>query len=262
MNTHSAQNLSSTTSTASLAGKIALVTGGTTGIGRASAELFRDAGARVIVTGVDPERLEATKRALEDVVVLRADARAISDAEQVANEIRARFGRLDVVFLNAGIAQLCPFEHVSEAHYQEHLDVNVKGVLFTLQKVLPLLGRGASVIVNTSLAAHKGTANMSVYSMTKGAVSALVRSLAVELAPRGVRVNAISPATVHTPIQGKFGLPSELQAQVERDFSARIPLGRFGEAAEVARVALFLASDAGSYMTGAELPVDGGLAMA
>jgi NAD(P)-dependent dehydrogenase (short-subunit alcohol dehydrogenase family) len=259
MNTSTSPSFSPT---ALLAGKVALVTGGTTGIGRASAELFRDAGARVILTGLDPERLESTRRALEDVVVLRADARSVTDAEQLASEIRTRFGRLDVVFLNAGIAQLCPFENVDEAHYQEHLDVNVKGVLFTLQRVSPLLSRGASVMVNTSLAAHKGIANMSVYSLTKGAVSALVRSLAVELAPRGIRVNAISPATVHTPIQGKFGLPPALQAQVERDFSARIPLGRYGDAAEVARVALFLASDAASYMTGAELPVDGGLAVA
>ena len=247
----------------SLEGKIALITGGTSGIGRASAELFRAAGARVIVTGQDSERVEAARRELSDnVLVLRADARSVPDAERVAAEIRARFGRLDVVFLNAGVAHLRPFEAVDEQHYEEQLDVNVKGVVFTLLKVLPLLARGASVIVNTSLAAHKGTANMSIYSLTKGAVSALVRSLAVELAPRGIRVNAISPATIHTPIQAKFGLPSAIAEQVERDYSARIPLGRYGESMEVARLALILASEASSYVTGIELPVDGGLGIA
>lgn len=246
-----------------LEGKIALVTGGTSGIGRASAELFRDAGARVAVTGRDPERVETARRELpDDFLVLRADARSVADAERVAAEIRSRFGRLDVVFLNAGIAHLRPFEAIDERHHDEQLDVNVKGVVFTLLKLLPLLGQGASVIVNTSLAAHKGTANMSIYSLTKGAVSALVRSLAVELGPRGIRVNAISPATIHTPIQSKFGLPSAIAQQVERDYCARIPLGRYGEAPEVARLALMLASDAASYVTGVELPVDGGLGIA
>jgi NAD(P)-dependent dehydrogenase (short-subunit alcohol dehydrogenase family) len=166
------------------------------------------------------------------------------------------------VFLNAGVAQLRPFEAVDEAHYEEHVDVNVKGVVFSLLKVLPLLGPGASVMVNTSLAAHKGTANMSMYSLSKGAVSSLVRALAVELGGRGIRVNAISPATIKTPIQAKFGLPSAVLTQVAADLSARIPLGRFGEASEVAQAALFLASDASSYITGAELPVDGGFAAA
>lgn len=249
--------------TGSLNGKVALITGGTTGIGRRSAELFHQAGARVIVTGRDPERLAATQRELpDDILVLRADARSVADAERVASEIGARFGRLDVVFLNAGIAELRAFDAIDESHYDEQVDVNVKGVVFTLHKVLPLLARGASVIVNTSLAAHKGTAHLSIYALTKGAVSSLVRSLAVELGPRGVRVNAISPATIHTEIQGKFGLPSELAASIEAEFSRRIPLGRYGEATEVANLALWLASDAASYVTGAELPVDGGLGVA
>jgi NAD(P)-dependent dehydrogenase (short-subunit alcohol dehydrogenase family) len=259
MNTNSNLSISATP----LAGKVALVTGGTSGIGRVTAELFRGAGARVILTGQDADRLETTRRELpEDVVVLRADARSIQDAERVAEEVRSRFGRLDVVFLNAGVAQLRPFDAVDEAHYEEHVDVNVKGVVFTLLKVLPLLGPGASVMVNTSLAAHKGTANMSMYSLSKGAVSSLVRALAVEFAGRGIRVNAISPATIKTPIQVKFGLPSAVLTQLAADLSARIPLGRFGEASEVAQVALFLASDASSYITGAELPVDGGFAAA
>jgi NAD(P)-dependent dehydrogenase (short-subunit alcohol dehydrogenase family) len=247
----------------SLAGKVALITGGTTGIGRACVERFHAAGAQLIVTGENRDRLEQARRELpDDVLLLRADARSLGDAEELAREVRTRFGRLDVLFLNAGIAKLCPFDAVDEAFYDEHLAVNVKGLVFTLQKLLPLIGRGGSVLLNTSLAAHRGAANLSIYSLSKGAVSALGRSLAVELAPRGIRVNAISPATILTPIQGKFGLPPSVAEQVARDYCARIPLGRFGEAHEVADLALLLASDSASYLTGAEIPVDGGLAIA
>lgn len=243
-----------------LAGKVALITGGTTGIGKATAELFHAEGARLIVTGENPERLERARSELpRDVLVVRADSRSYADADSLAEQIRARFGRLDIVFLNAGIAKLCPFEAVDAESYEEQLAVNVRGPVFTLQKLLPLLAPGSSVLVNTSLAAHKGTAHLSIYSLTKGALSALVRSLAVELASRGIRVNAVSPATIHTPIQAKFGLPPEIAAQVAREYAARIPLGRYGEAREVASVALLLASDAASYLSGAEIAVDGGL---
>jgi NAD(P)-dependent dehydrogenase (short-subunit alcohol dehydrogenase family) len=144
-----------------------------------------------------------------------------------------------VLFLNAGIAQLAPIEAVTEASYADHMDINVKGVIFPLQKLLPLMSAGGSM-----------------------AVAALVRALAVELAGRGIRVNSIAPAIIRTPIQGKFGLPAEVEARVERDYASRIPLGRFGEPHEVAGVALFLASRASSYVTGTEIPVDGGLLVA
>jgi NAD(P)-dependent dehydrogenase (short-subunit alcohol dehydrogenase family) len=239
------------------AGKCALVTGGTTGIGRATAELLHAAGARVAITGQNPDTLATAAR---DVLVLKADSRSVADAARLAEQVKERFGKLDVVFLNAGIAQLAPFEAVDEAFYQEHMDVNVKGVVFTLQKLLPLLAEGASVIVNTSVADQRGTPNLSIYSATKGAVAALVRSLAVELAPRKVRVNSVCPATILTPIQAKFGLPPDVAQAVAAQYTARIPLGRFGAAEEVARAALFLASPASSYVTGIELLVDGGLA--
>lgn len=250
------------TSQLSFEGKIALVTGGTTGIGRATAERLHAAGARVVITGTNPDTLTTAKRELPpEVWVLKADARSISDCESLSLEIQQRFGKLDVVFLNAGIAQLAPFDLVTEAAYAEHLDVNVKGVVFTLQKLLPLLGEGASVVVNTSVADARGTAGLSIYSASKGAVSALVRCLAVELAPRKIRVNAVSPAIIHTPIQAKFGLPPDVaQAAAER-YVARIPLARFGAADEVASAVLFLASDSASYITGVELPVDGGLSI-
>ena len=243
-------------------GKLALVTGGTTGIGRATAELLHAGGARVAITGVNSDSLAAAARELpSDVLVLRSDARSRADATELGDEIRRRFGKLDVLFLNAGIAQLSPFEASGEAFYREHFDVNVNGVIFTLQALLPLLGQGSSVIVNTSVADQRGAPGLSIYSASKGAVAALVRTLAVELGPRGVRVNSVCPATILTPIQRKFGLPPDVAQSVAEQYTARIPLGRFGAAEEVARAVLFLASPAASYITGVELNVDGGLAV-
>ncbi|HEY3253521.1 MAG TPA: glucose 1-dehydrogenase [Polyangiaceae bacterium] len=251
-----------TTEMNGLSGKIALVTGGTTGIGRATAELLHHKGARVIITGQNPDTLQSARRELPaEIAVLQADARSLADAERLAAEVEQRFGKLDILFLNAGIAQLAPFAAVSEAFYDEHMNVNVKGVVFTLQKLLPLLGSGASVIVNTSVADQRGAPLMSIYSASKGAVAALVRCLAVELAPRGIRVNSVCPATIITPIQAKFGLPPEVAAASAKHYSARIPQGRFGNPEEVAHAVLFLASPAASYITGVELPVDGGLSI-
>jgi NAD(P)-dependent dehydrogenase (short-subunit alcohol dehydrogenase family) len=243
-----------------IAGKTALVTGGTTGIGRATVELLHRAGARVALTGLNADTLAAARRELpEEVLVLRSDARSASEASDLSATLGERFGQLDVVFLNAGIALLAPFEALTEAHYTEQFDSNVRGVVFTLHRLLPLLAPGASVIVCTSVADQRGTPGMSIYSATKGAVASLVRALAVELAPRKIRVNSVSPATISTPIQQKFGLPPEVGAAVAQQYTNRIPLGRFGDAEEVARAVLFLASPASSYVTGSELVVDGGL---
>jgi NAD(P)-dependent dehydrogenase (short-subunit alcohol dehydrogenase family) len=245
-----------------VSGKVALVTGGTTGIGRATAELLHEQGAKVIVTGQNPDTLALARRELPpEIAVLQVDARSLADAERLAREVEQRFGKLDVLFLNAGIAQLAPFADVTESFYDEHMNVNVKGVVFTLQKLLPLLTVGSSVIVNTSVADQRGTPMLSIYSASKGAVAALVRCLAVELAPRGIRVNSVCPATIVTPIQTKFGLPPEVAAASAKHYAARIPQGRFGTAREVANAVLFLASPAASYITGVDLPVDGGLAI-
>lgn len=245
-----------------LTGKNALVTGGTTGIGRATALRFHAAGARVTLTGAHPERSAAARRDLpSDVDVVVADARAPGDGERLARHLADRYRALDVVFLNAGVAQIAPLADATEAHYAEQMDVNVKSTLFTLQKVLPLLREGSSIIVNTSVAAQLGVAGFAVYSATKGALAAAVRSLAVELAPRRIRVNAVAPGVISTAIQGKFGLPSEVQSAIDMRFLARIPLARFGEPDEVAQLALFLASDASSYVTGTEITIDGGLSI-
>lgn len=243
-----------------LDGKVALVTGGTTGIGRASAELFRDEGARVMITGQNPATLEQARRELpDDVLVVRADARSLRDAENVARTAELHFGAVDIVFLNAGIARVAPFENLDEGFYDEQMDINVKGLVFTFQALVPLLNAGASVIVNTSIANHKGSPQLAIYAASKGALAALVRSWAIELSERSVRVNAISPGAIRTPIRDKFGVPAADRADGERELCARIPLGRLGESHEVAQVALFLASHAASYVTGTEIPVDGGL---
>jgi NAD(P)-dependent dehydrogenase (short-subunit alcohol dehydrogenase family) len=246
-----------------LEGKLALITGGTTGIGLASARTFHAAGARLIVTGSNPDSIAAARAELPaDVIVIRADARKLADLTALAGEVERRFGALDVLFLNAGIAKFAPLSAVDEAFYDDVMAVNVKGVVFTLQKLLPLLRPGASVLVNTSVVDAKGLPNASVYSASKGALSALVRALAVELADRQIRVNAVSPGPITTPIYSKLGLPKDAVDAFADGMTARVPLRRFGVADEVAKTALFLASPAASYVTGAELSVDGGLAIA
>lgn len=245
-----------------LQGKTALVTGGTTGIGFAAAKLFAAEGARVAITGQNADNLGLAKVALPQALVIRADARSVADAARVATEIETTFGHLDVLFLNAGVARFAPLEAFDEAFYDDMMNTNVKGVIFTLQKLSPLLRKGSSVMINTSVVSQRGVANASVYSATKGALGAVIRSLAAELAPRGIRVNGISPGPITTPIYGKLGMPADALSDFQTGLTSKVPLGRFGEADEVARAALFLASPAASYVNGTDLPVDGGVGSA
>jgi NAD(P)-dependent dehydrogenase (short-subunit alcohol dehydrogenase family) len=239
---------------------VALITGGTTGIGLATARALHAEGYAVLVTGQNPDTLEAARRMLpEEVLVFRADARSASDAERVAGKIKERFGKVDVAFLNAGVGRLMPIEAVDEAAYEEHFGINVKGQFFTLQKVLPLLTRGGSVIFSGALGPKKGIPNWSVYSATKGALLAMVPALAVELAPRGIRVNAVSPGPIDTPAMDRLGLPAEVMRGFKETIGARVPLGRFGVAEEVASLVVFLVSAGASYITGANIVIDGGL---
>jgi len=244
-----------------LEGKTALITGGTTGIGRATAELFIQHGARVAITGQDEQRVAEAAAALgPQAIGIRADVSKTADMEALASRLKTHFGKLDIVFANAGIARPRPLTDVDEAHIDEQFDVNVKGVINTVQKALPLLRNPASIILTASTVAELGTAGMSVYAATKAAVRSLARSLSAELAPQGVRVNVVSPGPIETPIFGKLGLPDAAVQAWAGEITAKVPLGRFGQSSEVAKAVLFLASDDSSYMLGENILVDGGMA--
>ena len=248
----------STSATPSLSNKVALVTGGTSGIGLATAQLLQQHGANVIVTGSSDASTAAARVALGDrALVLRADARSATDAAVVAGEIKKRFGKLDVVFLNAGVGDMQPLGTVTEQHIDNLLDVNVKGPILQLHAVHDLLKDGASIVVNTSVVSVKGIPTMSVYSATKGALSAWVRSLAVELAPRKIRVNAVAPGPIDTPILSRGGKSAE-QVQATKDFLVSgVPLGQLGASQDIAEAVLYLST--ARFVTGAELIVDGGM---
>ena len=237
----------------------ALITGGTSGIGKATAELLHRRGYQVIVTGQNPSTIAAAERSLPaQVVVVRADARSLSDTDRVAEEIRERFGALDVLFLNAGIVRPRPVGAFDETTFDDLVDVNFKGQFFTLQKTLPLLNDGASVIFTVGVGATRGIAGGSVTAATRGALLSLVPSLALELAPRRIRVNAVSPGAVDTGIWAKAGLPPEAREEAAAAMASRVPLGRLGTGEEIAEVVAFLASDAAGYVTGENIVVGGG----
>jgi NAD(P)-dependent dehydrogenase (short-subunit alcohol dehydrogenase family) len=244
---------------ARLANKTAVITGGTTGIGFETAQQFVAEGARVIITGQNDERLQAAVQELgEAVIPVRADVRSLFDLESLAARVKAEFGGLDILFANAGIGLFAPLHAIDEAFYDDQFNINVKGVFFTVQKLAELLNEGASVILNASAVHEKGAAMGSVYFATKAAVRSLARSLAAELASRQIRVNAISPGFVPTNFQSKMGLPPEALNRFGDYVKQSAPLGRFGKPEEIAAGVVFLASDASSYMTAADLVVDGG----
>jgi NAD(P)-dependent dehydrogenase (short-subunit alcohol dehydrogenase family) len=243
-----------------LSGKIAVVTGGTTGIGLATVRLFAAEGAKVIATGRNAETLAAARKELAGVAeVVQSDAGDPVQVRKLIEEIGRAHGRIDVLFLNAGIAKVAPLADSAEELFDETIQVNLKGPFVALRAALPYLGKGASVIVNTSVVSERGFAGASVYSASKAALAALARGAALELAARGVRVNAVQPGPITTPIFGKMGLTAEGRDEFAKYATGRVPLGRFGAADEVARAALFLASDDAAFVTGHELSVDGGM---
>ncbi|MEU7875929.1 SDR family oxidoreductase [Dactylosporangium sp. NPDC049140] len=235
--------------------RTALITGGTSGIGLSTAALLHRTGHRVAVTGSTPESVAAARRELPaDALVLRADARSLADADRVASAVRDAFGALDVLFLNAGIVRGRPIAEYDEATFDDLVAVNFKGQFFTLQKVLPLLNDGASVIFTVGIGATRGVGAGSAAAASRGALLALVPSLALELAPRRIRVNAVSPGAIETGIWSKLGVPPEARAAL----AAQTPLGRLGSSEEIAEAVAFLASPGAAYITGENLVVAGG----
>ncbi|AFU02066.1 SDR family oxidoreductase [Nocardia brasiliensis] len=238
-------------------GKTAVITGGSTGMGFAMAKLLVDGGARVVLTGRSQATLDTAQQRLgENAIAVRGDVAALTDLDALADRVRSEFGTLDALFVNAGIAKAMPFESTTEEFYDELFAINVKGVFFTVQKLSPLLSSTAGVVLTTSNANVMGMPSAGVYSAGKAAVRSMARSLAGELLPRGIRVNAVSPGPVDTGILGS-AMTAEAAAQFKAERIAENPMRRFGTPEEIARAAVFLAFDA-TYTTGAELVVDGG----
>ena len=242
-----------------LEGKIAVIAGGNSGIGLATAKELTRRGAKVVISGRDEKSLAEASAAIGgDTLAVRADVTRLSDLDALFARVRERFGSFDVLFANAGVAKLAPVEQMTEALFDENLDTNFKGVFFTAQKALPLLKDGGAIIFNTSALDQKGMPGASAYSASKAALRSFTRTLAAELVGRKIRVNAVSPGPISTPIYGKTGMPADAVQQMAAGILAQVPMKRFGEPEEIARAVAFLASDEASYITGVELDIDGG----
>jgi NAD(P)-dependent dehydrogenase (short-subunit alcohol dehydrogenase family) len=241
-----------------LKGKTAVITGGTSGMGYSTAKLFKALGAKVIVTGRNVQALDSTASEL-GVSAIRADQANLADIDQLVNKVKQEFGELDILFLNAGIASFAPFEITAEEMFDNLMNINVKGTFFTLQKFLPILKDGASVITLASMNAHTGMENTAAYGVSKAALTSLVRTTSTELAPRNIRVNAVNPGPVQTEIFGKLGMPEDALNEFASAMLNRVPLNKLGKPEDVANLVAFLASDASGFITGSEYNIDGGL---
>lgn len=243
----------------SMQGKFAVVTGGNSGIGFAAAQEIVKAGGRVAILGREAATLaSAAERLGAGTLAVQGDVSRLADLDTLYARVSMAGQRIDALFVNAGIARFGPLDQISEALYDEVIDTNVKGAFFTVQKALPLLNDGASIVFNSTVTWHQGLAGASVYSMSKAALVGLAKSLAGELAPRGIRVNAVSPGVVHTPIVGRLGIPVEHAQGFQAMMVANTPLKRGAQAEEIGRVVRFLCSRESSYISGVEIPVDGG----
>jgi len=242
-----------------LANKVALITGGTSGIGLATARRFIEEGARIAISGTNPDRLAAAKSTLGDVVTIHADAGDVAAQSAIADQVKAAFGRLDALFVNAGVADFRPLEAWDGAGIDRTLAVNVKGPLILIQQLLPLFSDPASIILNGSVNARLGKPNSIVYSASKAALISMARTLSGELIGRGIRVNTVSPGPVSTPIYDKLGLSDADLASLKDYLIGAVPAGRFGEPDDIAAAIVYLASDESRFTVGAELIVDGGM---
>jgi len=243
-------------------GKNVLVTGGSSGIGLAAAKLFQDQGARVAITGRSAESLAMARTELgEQALIFNSDTSRLADIGSLMDSLRQEFGGLDILVLNAGVATPAPLEAVQEEAFDRMLNTNFKGVFFALQNGVKLMREGGSIVVTTSIANQLGSANFSVYAACKAALRSLVGSLAIELIPKGIRVNAVSPGPIATPMFDRFGMSDEQSRANRERIQGKSPIRRFGTPQEVAQAILFLASDDASYMVGEEIVVDGGMSL-
>jgi NAD(P)-dependent dehydrogenase (short-subunit alcohol dehydrogenase family) len=239
-------------------GKKVVIIGGTSGMGLATAEMLLDGGARVLVTGRSQAGLESAQKELgEDALVVSSDARSLTEIDALASRVKAEFDTFDLLFVNAGFSIRASLESMTEAVYDEMFNLNAKGPLFAVQKLAPLINRGGSIVLTTSIANVKGMPGNAAYGAAKAALRSFARTLAAELLAREIRVNAVTPGPIDTPIIGKAFTGKDEAAQIREKMTGMTPMKRFGTSDEIAKAVLFLAFDA-TFTTGAELPVDGG----
>jgi NAD(P)-dependent dehydrogenase (short-subunit alcohol dehydrogenase family) len=242
-------------------GKIAVITGGNSGIGLASAQRLAAEGAYVFITGRRQPELDAAVKLIgKNVTAVQGDVSNLADLDRLYATVKQQKGRIDILFANAGLGEFAPIGSITEAHYDKTFNINVKGVLFTVQKALPLLVDGGAIILNASIVSSKGMPAFSVYSATKAALRSFARTWTVDLKDRKIRVNAVSPGPIETPgVDGLAKNPGDL-AQIKANLASAVPMGRMGTSDEIAKAVSFLASDDASFITGIELFVDGGMA--
>ena len=239
-------------------GKKVVIIGGTSGMGLATAKMLLDGGARVLVTGRSKAGLESAQKELgKDAIVVSSDARSLTDIDALASQVKAEFDTFDLLSVSAGFSIPTPFGSVTEAIYDEMFNLNAKGPFFVAQRLAPFINWGGAVVLTTSVANVKGLAGQATYGAAKAALRSFARTLAAELLPEGIRVNAVTPGPIDTPILGKVFPDKDVVAQIREKTTGMIPMSRFGTSEEIAKAVLFLAFDA-TFTTGAELPVDGG----
>jgi len=242
--------------------KVAVITGGNSGIGLATAKELKAQGAKLALFGRDARTLEEARRDLgSDTLAVQGDVTKVADLERLFSRVKGHFGRVDVLFVNAGRTTLGGIEEVSEGAFDAEMDVNLKGSFFTVQKALPLMGEGSSIIFTSSCLAEMAMPGSSVYTASKAAVNSLVKVLSAELAPRGIRVNAVSPGPVNTPIYERMGMAPEQLEAFAGHVLGQVPLKRFGDPTEIAKTVAFLASPDASFVVGANLTADGGMSL-
>jgi len=240
--------------------KVAVVTGGNSGIGLATGRAYERERARVAITGRNDATLKSAQKELgQDALVLKADMSKVPEIATAIDRIKAKFGRIDALFVNAGVGRFVPFEEVTEQFFDETMATNLRGLFFTVQKAVPLLSRGAAVVLNASINAHLGMPGSTVYGASKAAVVNLAKTLSSDLLARGVRVNVVSPGPVATPIFDRMGLSEEQVRQTRDWITTQVPLKRFAQPDEIAAAVLYLSSDESRYVLGTELVVDGGM---